>query len=280
MKKYLKKGLILAISLLLLLSGCIEDVPEQPQEGVELVHYYLTTSYTYALPLEEELLKTGFDPAYLVLANKQWALGADYVPSNLTDIPTSLCGGKDIQLEGRALYALKMMMAEMREAGITDTWVTSAYRSYSYQEHLFNYYMQLESSKISSDAYAFLGGDYIERNYTSLGKTKLSWEDAQRVVLSYSAYPGTSEHQSGLCVDFITSSMGELNTSFETYPAFAWLSQNAYRFGFVLRYPKDKTGITGYSYEPWHYRFVGREAATDMYFGGLTLEEYLTAMQQ
>ena len=69
--------------------------------------------------------------------------------------------------------------------------------------------------------------------------------------------------------------MTDLDLSFENTQAFAWLSQNAYRFGYILRYPRGKEGITGYTYEPWHYRFVGREAATDIYMGKITLEEYL-----
>ena len=102
---------------------------------------------------------------------------------------------------------------------------------------------------------------------------RLSEEDALKVVLSYSALPGASEHQSGLCVDFVTSSV-MLKPAFENTDAFDWLSQNAYRFGFILRYPQDKTEITGFSYEPWHFRFVGREAATEIYFRNLTLEEF------
>ena len=71
-----------------------------------------------------------------------------------------------------------------------------------------------------------------------------------------------------------------MNTDFEKTPAFEWLSQNAYKFGFILRYPNGKESITGYTYEPWHYRFVGREAATDMYYAGLTLEEYRGAVSE
>ena len=94
------------------------------------------------------------------------------------------------------------------------------------------------------------------------------------MVLSYSAEPGTSEHQTGLCLDFVTST-AMLDLTFQSTKAFAWLSQNAYRFGFILRYPADKTAVTGYSYEPWHYRFVGREAATEIHLRNLTLEELL-----
>ena len=62
--------------------------------------------------------------------------------------------------------------------------------------------------------------------------------------------------------------------------AFEWLSQNAFKYGFILRYPEEKESITGYDYEPWHYRFVGREAATDIHYSGLTLEEYLVAIER
>ena len=70
-----------------------------------------------------------------------------------------------------------------------------------------------------------------------------------------------------------------LDLSFEDTAAFEWLHDNAYKFGFILRYPKDKVSTTGYAYEPWHYRFVGREAATDIHFAGLCLEEYLELLQ-
>ena len=66
-----------------------------------------------------------------------------------------------------------------------------------------------------------------------------------------------------------------LDESFAQNPAYAWLVENAHHFGFILRYPEGKEGITGYTYEPWHYRFVGEEAATAIYEQGITLEEYL-----
>lgn len=281
MKKRYISLLLLLLSLLLALSGCFWSEQERDEPsggGKELVHYYLNTQYTYPSAIDQTVLTTDLAPAYLLLANKQHALGATYEPQNLVDIPASLRVAKSMQLEARTLAALELMMAEMRAEGIDDVWVTSAYRSFSYQEQLFNIYLQQEVRGISIDAYRHFGGEYIYRNYTSKGLTALTWADARAVVLSYSAYPGTSEHQSGLCVDFITSGMSELTEAFESTEAFVWLSQNAYRYGFILRYPKDKTEITGYSYEPWHYRFVGREAATDIYFSGLTLEEYVAAL--
>ena len=106
-------------------------------------------------------------------------------------------------------------------------------------------------------------------------------EEAEREASSYSARPGESEHQTGLCLDFTTSKMGgQLNESFEKTDAFKWLSQNAYKYGFILRYPKDKVALTGYDYEPWHYRFVGRQAASEMREYGQCLEEYLEMAPQ
>ena len=69
--------------------------------------------------------------------------------------------------------------------------------------------------------------------------------------------------------------MQDLTNEFAKTDAFAWLQANAHQFGFILRYPETKVDVTGYSYESWHFRFVGREAASDIYFGNLCLEEYL-----
>lgn len=215
---------------------------------------------------------------YLILANKQHALSETDIPNALVTLPDRVVASwhSNLQLDERAASALLYMLAEMEADGITDITVTSAYRSYSYQQTLFQLYLNQESSGISETAIQYFGMDYIKTNYVDLGITRLTSEDARKVVLSYSAYPGTSEHQTGLCVDFITSDMGgNLTEAFANTKAFAWLRENAYRFGFILRYPQGLEEITGYQYEPWHYRFVGREAATDIYFGNLTLEEYL-----
>ena len=139
----------------------------------------------------------------------------------------------------------------MRTEGITDVFVTSAYRSYSYQTSLFNTYIEQEMA------------------------SGLSYDKARERVLTYSAYPGTSEHHTGLCVDLMTRSMSELDESFASYEVYPWLLENAWKFGFILRYPEEKTEITGYTFEPWHYRFVGRDHAYKMKQNNLCLEEYL-----
>lgn len=87
---------------------------------------------------------------------------------------------------------------------------------------------------------------------------------------TFSARPGYSEHQTGLAIDF-----SPIDDSFANTPQFAWLQANAYKYGFVLRYPPDKDAITGYKYEPWHWRYVGNTVALDMHNRGIdTLEEY------
>lgn len=132
--------------------------------------------------------------------------------------------------------------------------VSSAYRSYEYQEGLHEKYID----------------NYMEEH-------DVSEEEARSQTLLTSAPAGKSEHHTGLCVDLVEerAAQRELDESFEETEAFAWLSQNAHKYGFILRYPKDKTDITKYSYEPWHYRFVGVYAANIIYEDNITFEEYL-----
>ena len=187
---------------------------------------------------------------YLVLANKTSPLGEDYAPDDLIQIECRT--NKTIYLRRDAANALYAMMLDMTANGITDVFVTSAYRSYSYQVGLFEKYVN----------------DHMK-------KDGLTREEAEAAALEYSARPGTSEHQTGLCIDFMTDDMHDLDESFEDTAAFRWLSENAHKYGFILRYEEDKVDTTGYKYEPWHYRFVGRTAATEIYNSNLCLEEYL-----
>ena len=198
-----------------------------------------------------ESAMTASDAKYLLLINKQNKVNAAFVPAPLTAVKDT---HKAIELEATAARALEAMFIEMRAAGVADgLFVTSAYRSYAYQQNLFEGYIKTEKNKNPS----------------------LTDAEARERVLRYSAAPGTSEHQSGLAVDLMTTRMADLDESFAKEPVFAWLSENAWKFGFVLRFPKDKTAITGYDYEPWHYRFVGRENAYKMWRNGLCLEEFL-----
>ena len=295
MSKKQLKLLAALLASLLLMCGCFDpnlsnptfdgDLSDSEVEVITVPPYNESENYTYLTQVDERIFTTGKSSEYLVLVNKLCSLDADYAPASLVRLGADIViswqeklGG--LYLEPRTAAALVAMITEMKTAGINDIWVTSAYRDYAYQANLFDGYILEEMSTISSNAVAYFGEDYINNNYWSKNLYKLSLEDARKVVLSYSAAPGTSEHQTGLCLDFTTTKMqGNLTEKFEEEPAFAWLSQNAYKFGFILRYPQSKVAITGYSYEPWHYRFVGREVATDIYYSGLSLEEYLIAVQ-
>ena len=123
--------------------------------------------------------------------------------------------------------------------------IRSGYRSYASQESVLNSFIN----------------KYRNRGY--------SYEEARRLALQTASLPGCSEHQSGLAVD-INATGGT-----SSYTAYAWLAKNAYKYGFILRYPSGKESITGIEYEPWHYRYVGIGEAEKIKDSGLCLEEYL-----
>ena len=139
------------------------------------------------------------------------------------------------QMEKVAAEHFKQMSDDAKKEGV-DIHNISGYRSYSTQKNLYN--------------------SYVNRD----GKTKAD---------TYSARAGTSEHQTGLATD-----INSLSVSFDKTDAFKWLSKNAFKYGFILRYPKGKEFITGYMYEPWHYRYVGIDVAKIIYEKNITYEEY------
>ena len=103
----------------------------------------------------------------------------------------------------------------------------------------------------------------------------VSREEATVIAALSVAVPGTSEHQLGLAVDIVDTKYWVLDEKQEEMPAQKWLMENSWRFGFILRFPTNKTEVTGIIYEPWHYRYVGERVAAEIYHSGLTLEEYL-----
>ena len=214
--------------------------------------------YQYSYLIDVGPYLDAINAEYLLLANKQHPLGEDFRP-NLVDLTCKTDGEKQ-QMEADAARALYAMMQEMHLSGINDIYVTSSYRSYAQQQWLYySYYYTQEKSKHPD------------------------WSDEliYAQISTYSSKPGESEHQTGLCVDFSSDAIGgELNNQFETTEAFAWLRDNAHKFGFILRYPSDKVPVTGYSYESWHFRFVGRDAASEIYFNNLCFEEYLSGVQE
>mgnify|MGYP001778594423 CR=1 FL=1 len=140
-------------------------------------------------------------------------------------------------LRPQAAAAFRAMADAARADGISLRSV-SAYRSYARQESTYNRWLS---------------------------------QDSQASVDTYSARPGASEHQTGLALDINVAS---LKAHFEDTPAYAWLAEHCAEYGFILRYPQGKEHITGYQFEPWHYRYVGVEVAQVCMDRGLTLEEY------
>lgn len=221
--------------------------------------------------------------AFLILLNKDNPIGSAFEPVDIVAIPDQLImpnkrGEVELELNATALGALEAMLLEMHSSGFDNVFVTSAYRSYTYQSALYNTYIEREMKDLSSDAYAVLGEAYIKEKYIDKGLSGLDREDAVIVVNSYSAIPGYSEHHTGLCVDLMATDMQYLTNEFAEKEVYEWLCANAWKFGFVLRYPEDKVDVTEYSYESWHWRFVGRSHALAMLRSGMCFEEYLQTL--
>lgn len=156
-------------------------------------------------------------------------------------------------VDERCYPDLQQMMDDCRYAGL-EPLICSSYRSWEAQEQLF-------SSQVNG---------YIEQGYSQ----QEAREEAAKIV----AVPGTSEHQLGLAVDIVDVNNQNLNDSQENTEVQRWLMQNSWRYGFVLRYPSNKSHITGIVYEPWHYRYVGKETAKIIYEQKICLEEYLAEL--
>ena len=283
-----KACILLLLSLTLILQGCMSNNPYlnqttalTTQSQSEQSPFIFSYSSKLARQLEGYLYTT--DPYYLLLINKNQNQFGDaaFVPGNLGTLNTDITHRGEINtVDARVANALYALFAELKADNVAgDLRVTSGYRDYNYQSTLFSNYVKREQETISDAAYEFFGEAYIRANYLSKNQTKLTAQDAEKVASFYSAKAGTSEHQTGLCVDFILNKDTELsNELFENTEAFQWLTENAYRFGFILRYPKGKSDVTGFVYESWHYRYVGRDAAAIIHHEGLTLEEYVARL--
>lgn len=184
-------------------------------------------------------------PWNLTLVNFENALPEDFEPEELAEVDNGYVA------DSRIADATKEMIAAAREEDVRIIAI-SAYRDYDYQTDLYNKKVQrLQDEK----------GYSIEQ----------AREEAKTVV----AYPGTSEHQLGLALDLVDARHVQLDESQENTDAYKWLKEHCQEYGFIVRYPNGKTDITGIIYEPWHFRYVGEEAAKFIMEKGITLEEYL-----
>ena len=174
----------------------------------------------------------------IVLVNKNNQLLRNYKPNDLEKINLEFAN-ENKYLRKEAKIAFEKLAKDAKQLGYRIVAV-SAYRDYDYQNELFNYYIKEK------------GLDY---------------------ALECSAKPGHSEHQTGLAVD-VEGENKDYDNFLDT-KEFTWMKNNSYKYGFILRYPKGKEHITGFKFEPWHYRYVGIKIAKEIYEKNITLEEYL-----
>ena len=189
-----------------------------------------------------------FDPLgqELLLVNPWYKMPEGYVP----DVVKYNSSHK---VDKACIESLKQMMADCKAAG-NNPLICSSYRTTKKQTTLYN-------NKVNY---------YLGKGY--------SRADAEVAAGKVVAVPGTSEHQIGLAVDLVDKSNQNLNSSQEKTPSQKWFMANSWKYGWILRYPNDKSEITGIIYEPWHYRYVGVEVAAYIHESGLCLEEYLESI--
>ena len=172
-----------------------------------------------------------------VLVNKYYYLDNNYVPDTLESI-SSRFALSNMKMVNTAKNAFEEMAQESKKENLSII-AMSTYRSYDYQVNLYNRYVKA---------------------------------DGKDAADTYSGRPGHSEHQTGLAVDVYNGK--ENYTNFEKTKEFIWMNNHAHEFGFILRFPKDKVNETGYTYESWHYRYVGKEIAKYIKEHNISFEEY------
>ena len=173
----------------------------------------------------------------IIIVNKEYSIREDYIPASTSKIINKNTKSCAECLVEDAFNAFVTMQSDALKSGIK-LWIQSGYRSFDYQEKLHKNYIK---------------------------------KDGEEKANLYSASAGHSEHQTGLAIDLNT-----VNASFANSKEGIWTSKNAYKYGFIIRYPKDKENETGYGYEPWHIRYVGEHLAEILYNNGnwITLEKY------
>ncbi len=179
----------------------------------------------------------------LVLVNKYNYLKEDFIPENLQSINSNYALG-NMKLVSYAKEAFEKLSHAAKQEKLNII-AMSTYRSYNYQVNLYNRYVE---------------------------------NDGKEAADTYSGRPGHSEHQTGLAVDVYN--IKETYTNFENTKEFTWMQEHAHEYGFILRFPKDKVNETGYQYESWHYRYVGKEIAKYIKDNKISFEEYCATVKR
>lgn len=257
MKRYILAGIILFF----VLSGIVIFNPAKPQHNsinnkpAAYEYYYneneddeedslLPEDLSSILSNSQTVPLDTIPSSKTVLVNRVYLLPSDYIPPNLVvpNVKFSFTYSSDKRkLRKVAADALERLF-QAGEKEHVELYGVSGYRSYARQKQIY------------------------DKNIATRG---------QAATDAVSAKPGSSEHQTGLTIDVSARSVNfRLDQSFGDTTEGQWLAENAHLYGFIIRYPYGKTEITGYSYEPWHIRFVGKTIATYLYENKLTLEEY------
>lgn len=177
-----------------------------------------------------------------LIANKTYALPGGFIPTN-PDQPVNNADRSSTCLDKTLMSAWKSMLKDASANGL-NIYIASGYRSYNYQVNVYNRYVKSDGASVAD---------------------------------TYSSRPGYSEHQTGLCFD-----LNSIEDSFQYTNEGKWVNDNCYKYGFCIRFPKNKDAYTGYKYESWHLRYVGVDLATKLYNNGdwLSLEEYFGITSQ
>lgn len=217
------------------------------EKYIQYKEYHEDTSYEDVIAIVNvhanagwynESYETNINDGFLIIVNKFYHLDKSYERTDLQNINLAYAYANNSAAE-IVIEKFKQMRDDIEEEMNVHLMVNSSYRSYEDQEEIYN-----EFKKVS-----------------------LKYAD------SYAARPGYSEHQTGLAID-ITSLEHPTANEFKESEEYKWLKENCHKYGFVLRYPEGKEHITGYSTESWHFRYVGEEAATQIYKENITFDEY------
>ncbi len=213
--------------------------------------FILLIAYASKLPETHVLLQELFSPVRSASTEHGWNLilvNQDYqVPGDWDIELTELSNGQSV--DSRIYPDLQQMFDDMRAQGVYPV-VASGYRTAEKQQEL----MEEKIEELKEQGYSYLEAKAEARRWVSA--------------------VGHSEHQTGLAVDI--NADGVSSTGNQVYE---WLEKNAWQYGFILRYPSDKENLTGTAYEPWHYRYVGKDAAEEIYRQGICLEEYILQLE-
>lgn len=249
----MKRAIVFLVTLNLLTTGCVSRTvaADVTQDTKAQTSGQAAVSQTH--PLDGAAQPVEKEPEYvspipdgewkLLLVNDRHTLPEDFAPE-LEEVQGVY------QMDARVASIMRQMITDAKNQGV-DLLVCSAYRPYSSQQRNF------------------------EASVTRYMQVGYSRAQAETETLRLIAAPGSSEHQTGLAADIVTPAYQSLDDGYAETAAARWLKANAASYGFILRYPADKEEITHIDFEPWHYRYVGEEAAKEIMAKGLCLEEYL-----